>query len=114
MSTRWRPRLGGEARRDLLGIVHWTARHFGAAQARAYRETILIALSALEAGPDISGSKARDEIMPWLRTLHVARGGRRGRHIILYRAQAQETIDVVRILHDSMDLGRHMPGSAEE
>ena len=43
--------------------------------------------------------------------LHVARRGRQGRHFVLYRADSQaETpvIDVLRLLHDSMDLPRHV------
>ena len=35
---------------------------------------------------NVAGSKARDEIMPGLRTLHVARRGRRGRHFSLVPA----------------------------
>jgi toxin ParE1/3/4 len=107
----WLPRLGAEAERDLTDIVRWTARHFGAAQARFYRQAILAAIRDLENGPDTPGSKARDEILPGLRTLHVARHGRRGRHFLMYRASGHH-IDILRILHDSMELGRHLPGSA--
>jgi plasmid stabilization system protein ParE len=36
--------------------------------------------------------------------LHVSRGGRRGRHLILFRAGPEDTIEVLRILHDRMDI----------
>ena len=55
------------------------------------------------------GSRTRDEILPGLRALHVARHGRRGRHIILYRAGPEREIEIMRILHDGMELRRHLP-----
>jgi hypothetical protein len=34
---------------------------------------------------------------------------RRARHVLLYQVTADREIRVVRILHDSMDLARHLP-----
>ena len=106
----WRVRLGGAAELDFANIVKWTAEKFGAPQSRIYRDTLVRAIRELADGPDITGSKARDEILPGLRTLHVARHGRRGSHILMYRAAPLSTIEIVRILHDRMDLQRHSPG----
>ena len=50
-------------------------------------------------------------------TLHVARGGRKGRHFVLYRVNTQgptQVIDVLRLLHDSMDLSRHIERDDDE
>jgi toxin ParE1/3/4 len=107
--TRWRIRLGDEAEKDFARILKYTKDTFGDGQLDVYRVTLIEALAALEAGADILGSVARDEILPNLRTLHVARKGRRGRHFILYRASQGDVIDVIRILHDQMDLARHIP-----
>ena len=52
---------------------------------------------------------ARDEIIPGIRTLHVERHGRRGRHFLVYRAADGQTVEIGRILHDRMDLQRHLP-----
>jgi toxin ParE1/3/4 len=106
---KWRVRVGDPASRDLAATLHWTAANFGAEQARRYKEAFIAALRELSDGPDVSGSRARDEIAPGIRTLHVARHGRRGRHFILYRSEADRTIAILRILHDSMDLRRHIP-----
>jgi toxin ParE1/3/4 len=46
--------------------------------------------------------------MPGLRTLHVARHGRRGRHFLMYRVAAERTIEVARSLDDRMDLQQHI------
>jgi toxin ParE1/3/4 len=72
------------------------------------------AIGELAGGPDPVGSKARDEIMDGIRTLHIARHGRRGRHFLMYRFAATRTIEIIRILHDSMDLQRHVESGADE
>jgi toxin ParE1/3/4 len=110
---KWRVRLGAAAELDLAIIVKWTTENFGARQSRIYRDTLVRAIAELANGPDVVGSKARDEILPGLRTLHVARHGRRGRHFILYRAVQGRIIEIGRILHDNM-VQRHLPFYADE
>jgi len=104
----WRVRLGAVAELDFANIINWTAENFGARQARIYRDTLVLAIGELANGPDVAGSKARDEIMTGLRTLHVARHGRRGRHFLLYRTVKGRVIEIGRILHDRMDLQHHL------
>lgn len=88
-------------------------REFGARQSRVYRDTLVQAIGELADGPNVAGSTARDEIIAGLRTLDVARRGRRGSHFLMYRA-ANSTIEIVRILHDRMDLRRHVPSAPGE
>lgn len=106
--SRWRIRLSREAGNDFERILAWTRDRFGEQQLGIYKNVLIEALSALEHGPDVSGSRTRDEILPGLRTLHVARKERAGRHFILYRTGEGRVIEVVRILHDAMDLNRHV------
>jgi len=110
---RWRVRLGTAAELDLANIVKWTTENFGARQSRVYQTTLVQAIGELAEGPDVAGSKARDEIMPGLRTVHVARHGRRGSHFLMYRAAPNTTIEIVRILH-GMDLQHHLPFAPDE
>ncbi|MGB3392124.1 MAG: type II toxin-antitoxin system RelE/ParE family toxin [Stenotrophomonas sp.] len=100
----WNVRQTRKARQDRADIIRWTVRHFGTRQAQTYTETIALALEALEAGPGIIGSQTRNDLGPDIRTLHVARGGRKGRHFIVYRIGDDHIIDVLRLLHDGMDL----------
>jgi toxin ParE1/3/4 len=97
-------------------IVRWTVGRFGRRQARIYARTLASAIEALTRGPSVPGATARDEIGPGLFSLHVARQGRRGRHFILFRVQGENpsVIDVLRLLHDAMDLARHVPTEGEE
>jgi toxin ParE1/3/4 len=105
----WRVRLGAAAEVDFANILKWTTENFGPRQSRVYRDTLVQAIGEIAQGPEVVGSKARDEIAPGLRTLHVARRGRRGSHFLMYRAAPESAIEIVRILHDRMDLRRHGP-----
>ncbi len=109
MANTWRVRLGAAAEIDFANIVGWTAETFGPRQARTHSDTLISALEELVAGPGIAGSISRDEIVRGLLSLHVGRHGRRGRHFLLYRPTEGQVIEIVRILHDSMDLQRHIP-----
>ena len=108
MSTLWTVRLASKAEQDFLEIVQWSAANFGQQQAVAYAETLSLAISALADGPEVLGAKRRDEIGNGILTLHVARQGRKGRHFVVFRIGGASTIDVLRLLHDSMDLVRHV------
>ena len=105
----WQIILSSEAEKDFSRILTYTRDTFGPRQAEIYETTLLDAIALLDAGPEILGSIARDELRPGIRSLHVARHGRRGRHFIVYRARDEHRIEVVRILHDAMDLARHIP-----
>jgi toxin ParE1/3/4 len=108
MTRAWKVRLGRQAEQDYAEILRWTTRTFGEAQARIYAQTISIAIQALTNGPEILGCKVRDEIAPGIRTLHVARMGRKGRHFVVFRVGGDQTIDVLRLLHESMDMPRNL------
>lgn len=108
----WKVRLAAAAMADLRNIIHWTGEQFGEKQAMVYKDTIAAALEALTDGPTTVGVKRRSEIANGLFTLQVARRGRRGRHFVLFRVAPKgrvRTIEVLRLLHDSMDLERHVP-----
>lgn len=109
----WTVSLSAVAKKDFENIVDWTFDQFGERQAIVYKETVLAALHALTDGPTTIGVKERRDIAKGLFTLHVARGGRQGRHLVLFRLAEKRrarTIEVLRLLHDGMDLERHVPG----
>jgi toxin ParE1/3/4 len=103
----WKVRLTAAAEADFADIVRWTREHFGEAQALVYGETLSMALEALHQGISAVGVRPREEIAQGLFSLKVARNGRKGRHFVLFRIARPETrnvIEVLRLLHDSMDL----------
>ena len=109
MTAPWKIRQTPDARRDGAKIVRWTIKHFGARQAQIYAETIALAMAALRDGPGIPGVRQRGDLGPGIHTLHVARNRRKGRHFIVFRIGDDRIIDVLRLLHDSMDLPSHLP-----
>jgi len=105
----WKVRLTKVAQRDYEEILNWTLDHFGVNQVNLYDATLLMALGDLRAGPDLPSVKNRDDIGVGVCTLHVARKGRKGRHFLMFRVSKDDgALDVLRILHDRMDLARHL------
>lgn len=101
-------RLAAQAEQDIGDIAAWTGSHFGEQQARTHAETLSLALEALIEGPDALGAKPREDVASGVSVLHVARNGRKGHHFVVFRVGGNSVIDVLRVLHDSMDLPRHV------
>jgi toxin ParE1/3/4 len=110
---RWTIRLAAAAEADLTSILRWTEEEFGQAQARVYARLLATTLEELAVGGPTT--TARDEIANGLFTLHIARRGRKGRHFLMFRVGrgdgAARVLDVLRVLHDAMDLPRHAPSA---
>ena len=118
MSVVWKVHLAAQAELDFSEIITWTLENFGERQAEtyaeSYAETLTLAIEALHDGPEQLGAKAQDDIGPGIRTLHVARRGRSGRHFVVFSEAKDKYIDVRRLLHDSMDLARHIPPANDQ
>jgi toxin ParE1/3/4 len=110
----WTVRLTALAEADFRGIVEWTVENFGDRQALVYAQTLLAALEKLTSGPAAVGVRERQEISQGIRTLHVGSASRPGRHIIVFRLAAEgratRAIEVLRLLHEAMDLEQHISG----
>lgn len=107
----WIVRLSAAAAADFQDIIDWTEEHFGPTQSNIYEQSLKDVLTTLEAGAESAGAKLRGDIGRSIYTLHMARRWRRGRHVIVLRATKiddRPIVDVLRILHDAMDLRRHV------
>lgn len=102
--------MAQQATQDFTSILHWTANHFGHQQANDYSVTLRSAIKALGVdGPQTIGCQVCKELGADFWRLDVARQGRKGRHVIMLRAKFDaRIIEVLRILHDSMDVARHI------
>ena len=108
----WAVELAAEARADLAGIITYSRRHYGAPRARAYRAALEATVRDLAGGPDAPGSTHRRDLGDEYFARHVSLRFHRGRHLFVYRVGQTHpgpTILVVRILHDAMDIARHLP-----
>lgn len=105
----WTIRVAAAADEDFQRVLEWTTEHFGKRQARAYAATVSQAIQALSQGPTTPRLTARPDIFRDIAVLHVARGRRKGRHFVVVRLRHRaKVVEVLRILHDSMDLARHI------
>ncbi|WP_062063245.1 type II toxin-antitoxin system RelE/ParE family toxin [Cellvibrio sp. OA-2007] len=108
--TKWTLEFSFSALKDYQDILAWTLDRFGAQQARVYARAIESAFQELHQGPDAVCLRWRPELGVRVASLHVARNGYKGRHMIIFSLSALEdeaVIRVLRLLHDSMDLQRH-------
>jgi toxin ParE1/3/4 len=113
----WHVLLAEAALSDYREILLWTREHFGEQQASYYAQVIDDALAELSNGPSLPGVRARDDLARGLFLLHVASNKRKGRHFIAFRVKNrgnERVVDVLRILHDAMDLPRHLSSPSEE
>lgn len=101
--------LAAAAQTDLDNIAAWTTENFGPSQAENYIEAILDTIDELTVLKSPSRSIGRDEIAKGMATLHMRKRGRRGRHFLLY-SETSDEVKIQRVLHDSIELSRHVPG----
>jgi toxin ParE1/3/4 len=95
LAIRIRPR----ARQDLKAIWRYTCDRWGESQADLYLRQLDAGIQSLTQFPDIGESC--DDVRAGYRKLHV------NRHLIFYR-RSDLQIEVVRVLHEAMDVGRHL------
>jgi len=91
--------LSPRAQDDFADILQYTLETWGEAQVFAYRAVLDEALMTIQRNPHI-GHKL-PELSPAHRIFPA------GRHLIIYRAD-DETVSVARILHERMDVRRHV------
>lgn len=95
-----RVRLSAAARRDLSGIWTYSAKRWDEAQADRYVRQFADCFDGLARG-SLKGRNA-DDIRTGYFKLAV------GSHLVFYRMGAAGVIEVVRILHQRMDIDRHL------
>jgi toxin ParE1/3/4 len=117
-----RYRLTDAAQADVINILAWTHEQFGEAARLRYEGLIVAALRDVATQPNRPGSIARPELGAGVRSRHLrlsrdhaATGAdvvRRPRHFLLYRFEPALLV-VGRVLHDAMELARHLePGAS--
>lgn len=111
--------VAGPARRDIAAILKRSVSEFGHAASVRYKALLNQALRDIAADPLRPGAQARPDIMiSEARTYHISLSRSRvpgvsvkePRHLILYRL-SDGVIEVARVIHDSRDLARHLPGT---
>lgn len=117
----FRYRLSEAAQGDVLDILAWTDEQFGEAARLRYESLIVVALRDLARQSDRPGSLARPELGAGVRSWHLRLSReqmkpgagivRRPRHFLVYRLESGLVV-VGRVLHDAMELARHLDPDA--
>jgi len=111
-------RLTEAAEADIVDILAWSETQFGSAARIRYGRLIVTALIDVATDPARPGSLMRPELGPDVRSWHL-RGSRdrargpngavqRPRHFLIYRPVNVGRIAIGRVLHDAMELERHL------
>lgn len=113
----FRYRLADTAQADVISILAWTYEQFGDVARMRYESLIVAALRDVASQPDRPGSVERPELGAGVRSWHLrlsrnhagagAEAVRRPRHFLVYRAEPAVLV-VGRVLHDAMELARHL------
>ncbi len=101
-----RIRLHPRAEDDIADVLAYTLERFGLQQYQRYEQIIEEALARVARRPDVGRAFSG---RAGLFLYSIGRRGRRASHQLLYRALADGRVEILRLLHDSMDVSRHIP-----
>lgn len=112
-------RLSDAAQSDIIEILGWTHATFGTAARKRYEKLLATALRDVAVDPLRAGTNIRAELGEDVRSYHLRYSRERAksetglvknpRHLLLYRALRPGLVGVGRVLHDSMEIERHLP-----
>ncbi|HSJ05033.1 MAG: type II toxin-antitoxin system RelE/ParE family toxin [Verrucomicrobium sp.] len=109
--------LSDRALIDVQLCLDWSATVFGVDAARRYAELINVAIEDLVANPNPAEAEGHPELFP-IKLYHLRHSRKRApveglivkspRHFIAYRVLEDDALEVLRILHDSMNIEEHL------
>ena len=112
-------RLSATAEEDIVRLLAYTQNRFGEIARRRYEALLVVGLRDIAFDPERPGSAARPELGLTVRSYHLRHSRdrvrtvdglvRQPRHLLLYRVTRPDLIGVGRVLHDGMEIERHLP-----
>lgn len=111
-------RISDAARSDIVDILRHSQVEYGDPARRRYQALILTALQSIASTPQCIGSQQRNELAPGLRSYHLNYARQQAkqsegtvkspRHIVFYRVANDQVIEIVRLLHEAMEVRMHL------
>jgi toxin ParE1/3/4 len=109
-------RLARPAQADLAYILSISVQQWGVDARRRYAAVLVAAMRQIASAPDGPLTRNRRDLRRGVRSFHVrhaARFGvgarvRRPAHVLYYRLAADGVVEIIRVLHERMDPGRHL------
>jgi toxin ParE1/3/4 len=112
-------RISRLAQADIIDLLTWTGSNFGEAARLRYEALLTTALHDVTTDPWRINSIARPELGSDVRSYHLRHSRDRARtehgivlrprHFLLYRIARADLVGVGRVLHDAMEVERHLP-----
>jgi toxin ParE1/3/4 len=110
-----RYRISHAAAADIIDILTWSQERFGHEARTRYERLIATAIRDIADEPNRPGSAERPELGETVRSWHLRASRdhtsgppvRRPRHVLIYRRD-DDILVIGRILHDAMELHRHV------
>jgi len=110
-----RYRLSGPAKTDIAEILNTSEERHGREARIRYRALLTAAMRRVAADPQGLSIAARDELLSGVRSFHIRHSRDESReapvanpvHVIFFRVAQQGVVEIVRVLHERMDPGRH-------
>jgi toxin ParE1/3/4 len=112
-------RLTETAEADILDLLAHTQANFGEIARLRYGHLLDTALRDIAADPNRRGSIAQPDLGQGVRIYYLRHSRERARtehgivqrprHLLLYRHVSVDLLGVGRVLHDAMDIARHVP-----
>jgi toxin ParE1/3/4 len=121
-----RLRLSGPARIDIEDLLAWSEDRFGVAARQRYEALLTAAPSDVAQDPARQVVEQRPELGSAVFSYHISHSRRssearsaagvvaKPQHLLAWRVAGDGTLDIVRVLHDAMELSRHLPQDADE
>lgn len=111
-------RFAAPAIEDMAGLLRWSRETFGAMAGKRYQTLLQAALEDVALDPSRPSSRLRPDLGDGIRLYHLSASRNRAeladglvrnpRHFIVYRAAGDDLVLVLRVLHDAMDIARHL------
>jgi len=118
-----RLRVAETAKIDIEDLLAWSEQRFGVAARQRYEA--LLARALLDVSEDVvrSGVRARPELGAGMFSYHLHFSRKRAvthacqavsevhrrRHFLVWRSAEDRLVEILRLLHDAMELSRHLP-----
>lgn len=109
-------RVSPQAYTDIADTLRFTEVRLGVSVRNRYQELLQETFHSLVEEPAHINSTMRDELSPGLRSLHLSFNvlemddGRmiRPRHIVFYRTGTDQAVEILRVLHDAMEVAQNL------
>ena len=116
-----RYRLSEPAKADIAVILRRSEELHGQDARMRYRACLTAALRRVAADPEGRSTAAHAELAPGIRSFHIRHSREQSRaapvanpvHVLFYRVIGAGMVEIVRVLHERMEAGRHVGGEPE-